>query len=407
MSVDEGSNAQASRLSRAIGRLLDRRVGLLAGEPGRAAAMAHGMAIFALVLTLSYVAFYLTYDMAVFAALIAFNLGAALSHAISMLMAHLGRQLGASLLVLGTGVLQLVMSSGFLGWEAGLHLFLLLGGQLVFLVFTERQRALRWVWAPAALFAFLACQFLLPVSGAVVQMPTVVLNALFSINALLTSSMLFILAAMSHFRAERARRRAAELAARAEYLANTDVLTGLSNRRPVMERLEQLSSAPGASYCLAIADLDHFKAINDRYGHSCGDRVLADVGAVLKASLRATDAVGRWGGEEFVFVIADAELPDAVATMERIRASVRDIKVACAGHDHPVTVSVGVTDGQYDGRPHLAIRRADDALYVSKAAGRDCVSVIEASAGQYAEDERVAEPRATEGASVHPSPSAS
>ncbi|MFN3866440.1 MAG: diguanylate cyclase [Demequina sp.] len=380
MSGDPGSAARDRHLNDAVERLLDRRVGRLTGEPGRAVSTTHGLALIAIILTLSYAAFFITYDLPTFVPLIVFNLIAAVAYVVCVLLARLGRQLGSALLTLGTAVVQLLFSSAYVGWEAGLHLFLLLGCQLVFMVFTQRQRGLRWVWAFIALFAFLGCQFLLPASGAIVQMPAVLLTALFSLNALATSSMLFILAAVSHFRAERARRRAAELAARAEYLANTDALTGLANRRPVMERLEQLSVAGGTPYCLAIADLDRFKRVNDRYGHACGDRVLADVGVRLKSSLRATDAVGRWGGEEFVFVITDAELEDAAATMERIRVSVSETAIACTGHDHPITVSIGVTDGQYDGSPHHAIRRADDALYASKAGGRDRVTVVAATA---------------------------
>ncbi len=379
MSGDIERRARTRRLNDAVERLLDRQVGALTGEPGRAVSTTHGFAIVALVLTLSYIAFFLTYDAAAFGTLILANLGAAALYGVVLLAAQRGRQLRAALVLLGTGVGQLVGVSAYVGWEAGFHLYLLMGGQLVFMVFTEGQRLLRWIWAFAALFGFLASQFLLDAGSGAVGMPSMLLTTLFSINALLTASMLFILAAFSHFRAERSRRRAAELASHAEYLANTDALTGLANRRPVIERLEQLSVPGGMPYCLAVADLDHFKEINDSYGHVCGDRVLADIGARLKSSLRASDSVGRWGGEEFVFVITDADLSEATVSMERIRQSIADAPVACAGHDHAITVSIGVTDGQYDGRPHLAIRRADNALYASKAAGRDCVTLYSAA----------------------------
>lgn len=392
MSPDAERRAPTRRLSDAVERVLDRRVGRLTGEPGRAASTAHGFAAVALILSLSYIAFFLTYDAAAFMTLILVNLGFAALYGVVLLAAHLGRQLRAALLLLGAGIAQLVCVSAYVGWEAGFHLYLLLCGQLVFLVFTEVQRLLRWIWAFAALFGFLGSQFLLPASGATVVMPAVLLTTLFSVNALLTASMLFILAALSHFRAERARRRAAELASHAEFLANTDVLTGLANRRPVMERLERLSVEGGEPYCLAVADLDRFKEINDAYGHGCGDRVLADIGSRLKASLRASDEVGRWGGEEFVFIITDADLEEAAVSMERIRRSVGDEPVTCLGHEHAITVSIGVTDGQYDGSPHLAIRRADRALYASKAAGRDCVTTFSSA------DE--AAPAVSEGASA-------
>ncbi|GIG54757.1 GGDEF domain-containing protein [Demequina activiva] len=374
----EDASVNGRQLSDIVGRVLDRRVGRLGGEAGRAVSTTHAIAVFGLIITLSYTAFFATYDFEAFRGLVALNAAFCVAYLGMLLLARLGRQLAAALALLCAAIAQLLISTAWVGWEAGLHLYLLLAAQLVFMVFTQRQRPLRWIFAAVALAAFLLAQLTMPASGAVVQMADVILNTMLSVNALLVASMLFILAAYSHYRAEKAQADASESAARAEYLANTDALTGLATRRPVMERLEVLSQAGGDEYCLALADLDHFKAINDAHGHACGDAVLAEVGTRLRTSLRVSDSVGRWGGEEFIFVLPDASLGDATIMMERVRSRVGSTSISCGDHEHAITVSIGLTAGDYAGTPHHAIRRADDALYEAKAAGRDRVCVTRA-----------------------------
>jgi diguanylate cyclase (GGDEF)-like protein len=141
----------------------------------------------------------------------------------------------------------------------------------------------------------------------------------------------------------------------------------------VVKRLEKLSST--APYIVAIADLDHFKRLNDTYGHECGDRVLAAVGHRLRDSVRSVDTVGRWGGEEFIVVMEQSTLADATEVVERLRARIAE-PVPCTGHSHSITVSVGLTDAQPDGTAARALQRADAALYEAKAAGRNAVHVV-------------------------------
>ncbi|WP_159449087.1 GGDEF domain-containing protein [Demequina sp. NBRC 110055] len=362
-------------------RVLDRRVGALSGDAGRAIATTHTFLLFALIVSLSYTAFYMTYDIIGLGALIILHLVWVALYVGGLVLARLGRVLAAALIAFGIPTLQLVTSTAFLGWEAGTHLFLLTGGQLVYIMLTERQRVWRWVWVVITLAAFLVCQFLLPATGLFYAMPTVLLHTLFSINAVLTAFILFMGAALAHYRVEQARAMAADAAERAELLANTDELTGLATRRPVLDSLERLSRANGADFCLALADLDHFKVLNDEFGHGCGDRVLEEIGARLRTGLRLTDSVGRWGGEEFIFVLAEASLEAATGTMERIRQGIADTPVPCDGHTHRVTVSIGLTPGDHSGSARYAVRRADDALYDAKRKGRDQVAVREPSAG--------------------------
>jgi len=360
-------------------RLFNRKVGGLSGVIGRAAATTHSFLIFLLTLTLAYVVFHTTYDAQGLSWLITINLGAAVGYAAGIVVVRLGHQSAASVIALGVALVHVMLSTPVLGWQSGLHLYLVAGGQLVLMLFTERQRLLRWTFVILAAVAFVYCQTMLPSSTAQYDMNSDVLAMLFSVNAVMTAGLMYVLAALAHMRAASAGRVAAASAERAEYLANTDPLTGLSNRRPIMERLERLSASAASVYCVALADLDSFKALNDEFGHICGDRVLATLGERLRGHVRPTDSLGRWGGEEFVFVLPGARLVDALAMMERMRSIVGEHVVPCSGHSHHVTVSIGVAERRPGAMSHRVIKHADDALYEAKLSGRNRVRAFEPS----------------------------
>lgn len=332
-----------------------------------------GLVIGAALLSAAHAVFYTVYDAEGFRALIVTDAVAAVAFVGVLLLVRAGRAHAAALGVLALALVQIVVATAHMGWPSGVHLYLLAGGPLGLLLFSDRQRALRWASIVVAASVFLLCQVTMPLSRALVALPEPMITFLFTVNAGLTAVVISVIAVATHLRAAHSSQAAADATARAEYLAATDPLTGLPNRRPVTETLEALASVGSGSYCLAIADLDHFKRLNDAYGHSCGDRVLATIGRRLREQLRLTDTVGRWGGEEFVFVLPGATLEEATAMLERVRAIVADHAVPCAGHSHEVTVSIGVTDGLDDERAHRVIKRADDALYAAKSGGRNSV----------------------------------
>jgi diguanylate cyclase (GGDEF)-like protein len=165
-------------------------------------------------------------------------------------------------------------------------------------------------------------------------------------------------------------------------LATTDPLTGLPNRRALDDCLRSALAAAhrhAESVSVALIDVDHFKRINDRCGHAMGDRVLVQLGHRLAADLRATDRLGRWGGEEFLLVSGHTPLPAALELAERLRASVAGFGF---GHGEPVTVSIGVAQVRQGDDVDALLARADEALYRAKDAGRDRVEP--ASAGPLA-----------------------
>lgn len=172
---------------------------------------------------------------------------------------------------------------------------------------------------------------------------------------------------------------------RLKHIGLTDPLTGVHNRRYVERRLvEEIGRSRRQGYALSCLyiDIDHFKQINDRLGHQAGDEVLRGVAERIKAELRLSDALGRFGGEEFVVLLIDAALTDAVSVAERIRQSVAQQPVLPASEDGlEVTVSIGVaalTHSQHYEPVEVSSRKfialADQALYLAKEGGRNRVA---------------------------------
>ncbi len=158
-----------------------------------------------------------------------------------------------------------------------------------------------------------------------------------------------------------------------EKIAITDELTGLFNRRHLLSRFtqefEQGKRLQTDLSCILV-DIDHFKSVNDHFGHLAGDEVLKEISRLFMSIVRAYDIVGRYGGEEFLIILPDSKLEQAWNFAERMRMKVKETVIA----DVAVTISLGVTSLQEsDSSIDDLIRRADDALYVAKNAGRDRV----------------------------------
>ena len=153
-------------------------------------------------------------------------------------------------------------------------------------------------------------------------------------------------------------------------IARTDSLTGLLSRRAFDHELAtmiQRAADRDAAVTVVMFDLDHFKQFNDRHGHLAGDDALRTMATVLRANARAGDALGRFGGEEFTVVLADADVQSAQSYVERVArqlAHVDDVRV------QQLTTSAGISTSADGGGPGDLLARADEALYAAKAAGR-------------------------------------
>jgi two-component system cell cycle response regulator len=171
-----------------------------------------------------------------------------------------------------------------------------------------------------------------------------------------------------------------------EQLLDRDYLTGLYNRRFFMERfVEELAWSARYQEPLSVLmlDIDHFKKINDTYGHGCGDEVLKQVAKTLTSALRTEDIVARYGGEEFIILLSNTGSDGAATSGEKLRAAVRQTAFCCDDIRLTVTISVGVTvsDGSVESSTDTIIGQADNALYAAKEGGRNRV-VLYAGANQ-------------------------
>ncbi|MBT0568799.1 GGDEF domain-containing protein [Curvibacter sp. CHRR-16] len=161
-----------------------------------------------------------------------------------------------------------------------------------------------------------------------------------------------------------------------ELLATTDELTGLLNRRAfflVMERHMVNYQRDAKPFCLLLIDIDHFKTINDRYGHDVGDQVLRLVAELLRNSLRRSDIAVRWGGEEFLVFLQGCEIADAMQMADALRLAVEQASLKVGDLNIQLTLSVGVSGYADDESTDACIQRADMALYEAKKTGRNRV----------------------------------
>ncbi len=166
-----------------------------------------------------------------------------------------------------------------------------------------------------------------------------------------------------------------------DQIATTDELTGLANRRSAMaaiqRRWEEINRDPG-SMAMVLADIDHFKQINDTWGHDAGDAVLAQVAAALDEASRSTEDVFRLGGEEFLLFCRSATAAEATIAAERMRLAVESLQVTHRGRTITCTMSFGVAERRgWMKTSDEVLKAADEALYASKHAGRNRVTIAD------------------------------
>jgi diguanylate cyclase (GGDEF)-like protein len=160
-------------------------------------------------------------------------------------------------------------------------------------------------------------------------------------------------------------------------LATTDALTGALNRRRFFEVAEEETARAqryGRDVSIAMIDADHFKSINDRFGHATGDLALKALVVGAQGEIRRSDTLARVGGEEFAVLLPETRLDAAVATMERVRLAVAAQPLEHEGEAFTLTVSIGVVSRMPDESLEAMLRRADEALYAAKQRGRNRVA---------------------------------
>ncbi|NEQ34622.1 MAG: diguanylate cyclase [Leptolyngbya sp. SIO4C5] len=182
----------------------------------------------------------------------------------------------------------------------------------------------------------------------------------------------------THLELKQVRDELKQALAAVEKLAATDELTGVANRRYLLELATkefERARRYGRSLALVMLDIDHFKMVNDNYGHQAGDRVLQQISTVAAKTLRMGDTLGRIGGEEFIALLPETSIPEAEDVAERLRQTIADLEIAISAEETlQVTVSLGLSiylpaDKSID----VIITRADAALYIAKSQGRNQV----------------------------------
>jgi two-component system cell cycle response regulator len=164
-----------------------------------------------------------------------------------------------------------------------------------------------------------------------------------------------------------------------ERLANFDPLTGLYNRQAILGKLRELINRAKRykeDFSLSMLDIDHFKKVNDRYGHLTGDEVLEKIAALIHRNIRDTDIAGRYGGEEFIIILPLADLSSAMVVTERVRNIIENAEMKdSAGNVFVITVSQGLSSWEQGEDAYSLISRADEALYKAKENGRNRVEI--------------------------------
>jgi len=165
-----------------------------------------------------------------------------------------------------------------------------------------------------------------------------------------------------------------------ERLATFDSLTGLYNRRAILGKLRELINLANRykeDFSLSMLDIDHFKKVNDRYGHLTGDDVLEKVAALIRGNIRDTDIAGRYGGEEFIIILPQTTLSSAWVVAERLRSIIEQAEMKDpAGNVFAITVSQGLAGWERGEDAHSLISRSDEALYKAKEKGRNRVQIL-------------------------------
>lgn len=193
------------------------------------------------------------------------------------------------------------------------------------------------------------------------------------IYAFLTVS---FLSALYEYLREKSYQKMLDLGSKYQQLAHHDPLTKLSNRRFARNTLEQEINRFGRNkepFSIIICDVDHFKRINDQYGHNIGDHVLIELAKSFTAQLRKQDCISRWGGEEFLFILPQTSAQNAMVIAEKIRLNIQNHPMTFDEKSIPVTVSMGIAQFSQELTMDEVINQADKRLYKAKAAGRNKV----------------------------------
>jgi diguanylate cyclase (GGDEF)-like protein len=267
-------------------------------------------------------------------------------------------------------LLHAVLAVVLIGWDSGFHHYVvLILPVLIMSAGLSPQRKLAGAFAVITLY--LSLDMSLRHAQPPWRLPATTMDVIHAFNTLCALALMSILAATYY-------RLVVGAEAGLKNMASTDALTGLMNRRSLLEGAHWASQGRRAvAMTVLMADIDHFKSVNDQHGHEAGDQALRAVAKAMSQGLRQGDMLARWGGEEFLMLLPGNDLSAARMVAERLRALVQEaaFRLSEQGPLLPLSVSLGVGLWEPDEDLDSAIARVDAALYQAKAHGRNRVHV--------------------------------
>jgi diguanylate cyclase (GGDEF)-like protein len=297
-------------------------------------------------------------------------------YGVALLWLKRGYAVGAGVMAVALPIGPLVAYTAAYSVDASVHMLMFIFAVGLFVLVPNDKPQVRLYLALGIFAAFVFCEMVFTPERAWSPLDENVLSTFSAINRTNTAAGIILLGVLLHRRMEYSRHILEGAARHGELLATTDELTGLTNRRPVIAQLEQFEKDQMSDYAIVLMDIDHFKTVNDEYGHHCGDMMIRHVGYHLREHFRESDMASRWGGDEFLVLMPNIPRRSLVPVLERLRSSIASMAVPCNDHVHNVTVSIGAAHGIAGETADECIAAADHALYRAKEEGRDRVVAV-------------------------------
>lgn len=296
------------------------------------------------------------------------NVASVLIYVLAAILIQRGRVNTATMLAATEVLVHGVVATAMIGWNAGFHHYILLILPVA-IVSAYYRSWVRVTLAVAVSLGYLGLDFMYRLAEPAVVVSAPLLSTLHYVNL---ATMMLIMAVLASTYCHLVRHSEHRL----HELACTDPLTQLRNRRFMTEVAQHEAAVferGGRPLCLVLGDVDHFKRINDRHGHTLGDGVLRAIAQVLREGVREVDHVARWGGEEFLVLLPATEADEAQQVADRLRVGVQALAEVEGRSGLGLSITLGVAELQPGESIEQALMRADRALYEGKQAGRNRV----------------------------------
>lgn len=304
-------------------------------------------------------------------ALAILNIASVASHLLALMLINRNHELKGFMVIVAEVTIHAVVATYYAGWSSGFHYYFILVVPMIGLS-TIKTITKKAMFVFVSIIAYLAFDVGLRLDNNSSVLPEETNRIFYYFNVVSVMITLAFMAFCHYYLISQA-----ELAL--VKAANTDPLTQLSNRRSFMQAIEKEMvriDEKQIELSFIICDLDHFKSINDRYGHETGDVVLKTVSHLLSNEMRQCDKLSRWGGEEFLIMLPDISRTEALMIAERLRKKVEDLQLLHNGQNMNLSMTLGVTSLVALENPEHAIARADTGLYKGKNSGRNCVVLV-------------------------------